>query len=138
MYGGGRNCRPGGDAGCVRRVCVTPAASRSASAGQVTRARSVWMGSILAFATVLCGRTAFARQQSLALPCGAHVSSPSLQHAICGLIVGIAASAHAAHNDQLKVVATARITARTVADRNVIIGSIAQGFFFADFSKRAR
>ena len=56
------------------------------------------------------------RQQSVELPCVAHVSSPSLQHAICALVVE--PSTHADHTDQPKV--AARTNAVTRATRETI------------------
>jgi hypothetical protein len=92
----------------------------SGSTAHATTALRVWTGSIFTPATASRGRDESVWQQSLAVPCGAHVSSPSLQHAICALGVEIAASAHAAHNDQLKVVAIAKANTRTATRPNLI------------------
>lgn len=90
----------------------------SGTTAHATTALRTGAGSIFAPATASCGRNATVVQQSLALPCGAHASSPSLQHAIA-LDVETASGAHAAHTDQLKAVAT--VKARRRAPRNVIV-----------------
>src|SRR5436190_14502805 len=65
------------------------------------------------------------RQQSVEPPCVAHVSSPSLQHAICAFVVE--PSTHADHNDQPKL--AARTNAVTRATRETIDFILAQDFF---------
>ena len=120
MYGGGPGSMRGRDAGGPVRVCAASTVPMSGTTAHATTALRVWTGSIFAPATTSCGRAASVRQQSFALPCAAHESSPSLQHAICALIVVIAASAHAAYNDQVKAVATVNARRRAAARRNVI------------------
>jgi len=109
----------GDDVDCWSRACARLVALMSGSTAQTTTALRLWIGSILTPATASCGRAESVWQQSLAL-CAAHVSSPSLQQAICALAVEIAASAHAAHNDQLKVVAIANANGRTATRLSLI------------------
>ena len=101
------------------RACARLVAVMFGSSAHTTTALRLWTGSILTPATASRGRAESVWQQSLALPCGAHVSSPPLQQAICALAVEIAASAHAAHSEQLKVVAIAKASTRAAA-RNLI------------------
>ena len=69
-------------------------------------------------------------QQSVELPCVAHVSSPSLQHAICAFVVE--PSTHADHNDQPKL--AARTKAVTRAARESIRSILVQDFFLRAFA----
>jgi hypothetical protein len=119
MYGGGPGSMRGDDVDWSTRVRARMVARLSPSTAHTTTALRLWTGSILTPATASRARAESVWQQSLALPCGAHVSSPSLQQAICALAVEIAASAHAAHSDQLKVVAMAKASTRAAA-RNLI------------------
>jgi hypothetical protein len=119
MYGGGPNARRGGDAGSFIRGRAASSVAGDGSEAQATTAESACTGLILATATAARGRAASVMQQSLALPCGAHAISPSLQHAIAA-DVEIAASAQAAHTDQLKLVTMAKARTRTAARRSVI------------------
>ena len=129
MYGGGPGSRCGRDAGGPVRVCVESTVPMSGTAAHATTALRAGTGSIFAPATASCGRNAAVVQQSLALPCGAHASSPSLQHAIA-LEVETASGAHAAHTDQLKAVAT--VKARRRAPRNVIVTIVPYSIRFFD------
>jgi hypothetical protein len=119
MYGGGPYSTEGSDAGRESRHRGTSIAATTGSAAHATTILNVWTGSIFALATASCGRAVSVVQQSFALSCEAHVSSPSLQHAMCDIGTDTS-GAHATHNDQPNVVATAHASMRTTAPGNLI------------------
>jgi hypothetical protein len=148
MYGGGPCSTEGGDAGRESRPRGKSIAAATGSAAHATTTLNVWTGSIFAFATASCGRAVSVVQQSFALSCEAHVSSPSLQHAMCDIGTDTS-GAHATHNDQPNVAATAHASMRTAAPGNRIAFDCRRDFgvcqtpntsvrVIADFRQRSR
>src|SRR5262252_8489111 len=114
MYGGGPASRRGGEIGRYVRMGVESGEANSGTTAHATTAVSACTGSILAVVSAARGRPTLVVQQSAALPCDAHLNSPSLQHAICALEVNAAASAHSAQSDEITAVASASARMRTV------------------------
>jgi hypothetical protein len=119
MYGGGPCSTEGGEASRESRPRGKSIAAATGSAAHATTTLNAWTGSIFAFATASCGRAVSVVQQSFALSCGAHVSSPSLQHAMCDIGTDTS-GAHATHNDQPNVAVTAHASVRTAAPGHLI------------------
>ena len=82
MYRGGPGAIRGGDAlsRSGRRAAST--VRTLGTTAQATTAGRCWTGFVGTFATASLERAAPVLQQSLAVPFGAHASSPSLQQAI--------------------------------------------------------
>ena len=113
MYGGGPASRRGGEIGWYVRMGVESGEASSGTTAHATTIVSGCTGSILAVASAVRGRPTLVVQQSAALPWEAHLSSPSLQHAICALEVNGAARAHSAQSNEPRAVASASARKRT-------------------------
>ena len=112
MYGGG----PGSNLGdaSMTRYARTDEMDGIGSAAGTTAMFDGWMPA-LATAAVAAGAPSVL-QQSVELPSVAHVSSPSLQHAIWAFVMDVAPSTHAVQTDQPKVAASTKAVTRATRE----------------------